>query len=434
MRPPMLLRFIVLTALLAMSGTGFAQTPTAPAPTGAPTGNTDTKGGTVAAQPPPNITIPSCTEPSPNPSTMPPPVSVTVNPATTWQPRGGEVIVAVLGDASLFKGFTVRACFGWSSAPPSTFFGKDNLAHFNPAFVRIRPSDKSGLVNLGIVVPDLDNAPVGFTGRWRGKAPATGLGMVPIVDMRLIGYNEAGVLFDIVRPVGVTSVTFSFIAAVIGLTIGVVVLHRLAIERTPVLSPAPARGAPAQNAAGSVRNKAYPAMTRALGLLNFKWFLFLVRRGDGRASLSAFQILLWTLVVVGSAIYVMALSGNLIDITPGTLVLLGIAGAAGLISAVQGSGVAAGAAGQSQQPPQPVVNPPDPMWSDLVRDEDDRPDVTRLQMLFFTVVTAVFVLMQVVNNYVIPDIPSGYLVLMGISNGIYVGRKFTGPPGAPGQS
>jgi hypothetical protein len=51
-------------------------------------------------------------------------------------------------------------------------------------------------------------------------------------------------------------------------------------------------------------------------------------------------------------------------------------------------------------------------------------DVTRVQMLCFTIVSAVFVLLSVTTNFIIPEIPNGYLVLMGISNGVYVTSKF----------
>jgi hypothetical protein len=50
----------------------------------------------------------------------------------------------------------------------------------------------------------------------------------------------------------------------------------------------------------------------------------------GFARLSQLQILLWTFVVAASAVYVMSLSGQLIEITNTALVLLGIAGAAGI--------------------------------------------------------------------------------------------------------
>jgi len=51
-------------------------------------------------------------------------------------------------------------------------------------------------------------------------------------------------------------------------------------------------------------------------------------------------------------------------------------------------------------------------------------DVTRVQMLLFTLVTAGFATMKVLTSYEIPEIPEGYLILMGISNGVYLGSKF----------
>lgn len=67
-----------------------------------------------------------------------------------------------------------------------------------------------------------------------------------------------------------------------------------------------------------------------------------------------------------------------------------------------------------------------PRWADLVVNYDgaNEIDVTRMQMLFFTVVTALFVGLKIVSGYAIPEIPEGYLLLMGISNGIYLTAKF----------
>ncbi len=67
-----------------------------------------------------------------------------------------------------------------------------------------------------------------------------------------------------------------------------------------------------------------------------------------------------------------------------------------------------------------------PKWSDIVTDTN-RPaeiDVTRVQMLFFTVISAFFVGLGIVNTGTIPDIPPTYVTLMGISNGVYVTAKF----------
>jgi hypothetical protein len=74
-----------------------------------------------------------------------------------------------------------------------------------------------------------------------------------------------------------------------------------------------------------------------------------------------------------------------------------------------------------------------PRWSDLVVNENTKADgtvtreigVTRFQMLLFTLITAAFVLMNVLTTYVIPEIPPGFLTLMGISNGVYLGAKVT---------
>ncbi|HUM07648.1 MAG TPA: hypothetical protein VLT37_02100 [Acidocella sp.] len=45
-------------------------------------------------------------------------------------------------------------------------------------------------------------------------------------------------------------------------------------------------------------------------------------------------------------------------------------------------------------------------------------------MLTFTLVAAAFVSVQVIATYSIPDIPTNMLILMGISNGVYLaGRK-----------
>ena len=67
-----------------------------------------------------------------------------------------------------------------------------------------------------------------------------------------------------------------------------------------------------------------------------------------------------------------------------------------------------------------------PRWSDIVTNTD-RPaeiDVTRVQMLFFTVISACFVAQKIAFSGTIPEIPPSYVTLMGISNGVYLTSKF----------
>jgi hypothetical protein len=82
-----------------------------------------------------------------------------------------------------------------------------------------------------------------------------------------------------------------------------------------------------------------------------------------------------------------------------------------------------------------TTGPHVPRWSDLVYSEGQI-DVTRVQMLFFTVISAVFVGLKVLTSGEIPEIPSGYLVLMGISNGVYLTAKFVpdGTAAGPARS
>jgi len=228
------------------------------------------------------------------------------------------------------------------------------------------------------------------------------------------------------------------------------------------------------------------------GILQASSLLRIISTPNGFASLSQFQVVLWTFVVAASAVYVMSLSGQLIQITNGTLVLLGIAGAAAVAAkahtaAQQASDEAAAAkaaadkaeaditaaqkaAAAATLPADPVAaaritaehtnaetdqaakaaiaettraranalnNPPAdqiPKWSDLIVNESVTADgtvmreidVARFQMLLFTLITAAFVLMSVVTNYVIPEISTGFQTLLGISNGVYLGSKVAG--------
>jgi hypothetical protein len=125
--------------------------------------------------------------------------------------------------------------------------------------------------------------------------------------------------------------------------------------------------------------------------------------------------------VIGAATaYVMVLSGNLIPLTEGTLALLGISGLATL-----GSQLAPRGAADQEEAREAVA---EPSWRDLIA-SDGEIDVTRLQMLFFTVLIAVFVSIHVIDSFQIPEIPPSFLGLMGLSNGVYLLSKYL-----PGRS
>jgi hypothetical protein len=69
-----------------------------------------------------------------------------------------------------------------------------------------------------------------------------------------------------------------------------------------------------------------------------------------------------------------------------------------------------------------------PRWSDLVMSSraNTEVDMGRLQMLIFTTIAAVFTAITVVSYGAIPEIPSGELALIGLSNGVYLSSKAVG--------
>lgn len=400
----------------------------------------------------PPAAVPTCGMPRTPKPVANGPITIMVNGATTWQPRGGEVLVEVSSTDAALGSLHYIACFTWDDIDAASYAdgaalkkadrgadandqgskAKDHDAvaetDWITSFVKIRPSTQSGLVNLGVTVPPLRSSLSSLGSRWRGEFPSTGMGLVPVSYLRIIGYDkDDNVLADELRPIGITSIKLGFIIAVATVALALFVIHSLV---------------------GTKRVKTGGSM------VSLDWLLNMSRMPDGRASLSGFQVLIWTLVIAGGSVYVMALSGDLVDLPSGALTVLGIAGAAKLLAANADNRAAADAARKALQPaggganpPQPPPPPPDPAldqppqpqapaavpqtrepcWQDLILDPDTQtPNVSRMQMLLFTVVSAAFVLTQVLNYYVIPDIPTGYQILMGISNGIYVGRKFTG--------
>jgi hypothetical protein len=69
-----------------------------------------------------------------------------------------------------------------------------------------------------------------------------------------------------------------------------------------------------------------------------------------------------------------------------------------------------------------------PRWSDLIMSTDKAAevDLARLQMLAFTTIAAVFTGLTLINTGTIPEIPTGELALVGVSNGVYLAAKAAG--------
>lgn len=216
-----------------------------------------------------------------------------------WQPRGGEVSFTITNaDGRALDAMSIVACFRWHDGRNGRWAG-------SPVPLRVIAASP-GTITYGARVPDLPAVQSWWLARVFGAAEQeefAGLWLVPIADFRIVAVSDADwKTLDTVVPVGVTSVGFSSLLALIGVAAAWFMLYAFGSRR----------GVPGRDAV-----------------------LKLVSTRNGYASLSQLQTLLWSFVVGASGIYVMALSGNLIDISNGTLVVLGITGFAFVGSKLQ---------------------------------------------------------------------------------------------------
>lgn len=150
--------------------------------------------------------------------------------------------------------------------------------------------------------------------------------------------------------------------------------------------------------------------------------LYVISSGaKGSASLSQFQLILWLCAVGCCIVDVMVLSGELIPVPDQLLGLLGIS---------SGAFIGAKVMDDTPSTPLPAVPSREPAWRDMI-EVNGVVDVTRLQMLVFTVVTALFVIMRTFAAYEFPNLDNSYLVLMGIANGSYLLGKVKTTPAVP---
>lgn len=140
-----------------------------------------------------------------------------------------------------------------------------------------------------------------------------------------------------------------------------------------------------------------------------------VRHPTQRFSLSNFQIMLWTLLVLYAFCFVWIANGILLDISSGVLVLLGISGGTSVLA--RGIEHMHGAADR------PAVD--QARYRDLVTDENGEVDLLRFQMLGFTLFTVAYSFVSVIRSEGLPDIPDNLYLLMGISSGTYIGGKLS---------
>ena len=249
-----------------------------------------------------------CPQPYPPetpPSESTPHGTLTIMPATRWQPVGGEIQFELTGMEKPPE--DVRVYFSWALNR-----GKAGFCHRSQR-VRLLPnptgaSDSTYL--YAAKVPPFEHPSPWFEGIGHWENTST----VPTADLYVYGFVRAGavtpVAFVLTNSVGITTPLFAIAlaggAALITLLVPTILWRRRKVSG---------------------------------------WFLLrIITTPNGVASLSQFQILIWTFVIATGAVYVMLLTGYLIDIPTATLGLLGISGAA-----LVGSKLTTGADGSPQR-------------------------------------------------------------------------------------
>jgi hypothetical protein len=379
-----------------------------------------------------------------------------------WQPQGGVIQFSIKSFASIPDKAFFFVCYRWKTDP-------ENMEEF-----KVTRPDRLDRNNDGTTWTVTATIPLDLPKVPAGAVVESALPLVPLAEVRIVAVTEdKASATDATNRTPAASATGKTLAAAVSTTIGIT--HPAAATFLALATVVIVLVALTIIAQLRLKHE---------GIKGANWLLRIISTPTGYASLSQLQIVLWTLVVAASAVYVMALSGDLIEVTNGTLVLLGIAGAAAVgakaHNASQDSSAQAAADKARQEADKAKIeaekkgvaaassaatpvetaeknvadkrksdaeetataakaiaisfkNPPQdqtPRWSDLIVNENTtingvtrEIDVTRFQMLLFTLITAAFVLMNVLTTYVIPEIPTGFLTLMGISNGVYLGAK-----------
>jgi hypothetical protein len=167
---------------------------------------------------------------------------------------------------------------------------------------------------------------------------------------------------------------------------------------------------------------------------------------DGVASTSKLQWLLWLVAILFgyAALWVLrAEQGDLSalnNIPVNILTVLGFSTVT--MAAAKGIKVGQVQAGRVQSANQVTAGPGRAKTGGIFQDDSGNPELAKIQMMAFTILAmAIFlatVIHQIVTNDVaagLPDIDASLMVLMGISNGGYLGKKLVtfSTPGATGQ-
>jgi hypothetical protein len=168
------------------------------------------------------------------------------------------------------------------------------------------------------------------------------------------------------------------------------------------------------------------------GLLAPTWnILKLVTGTDGRASTSKLQWFLWTVVVVFAYVAIWAAGALDGDLAPITEIPQNLLIAMGLslttMAAAKGITVSYVNSGRVIKTNADPGEKKDKGLGPIVSSDEYAPDLSKMQMMIWTLVAIVIyffaVVEQIRSGHVLPDIDPTLMVLMGLGQGAYLGKK-----------
>ena len=162
-----------------------------------------------------------------------------------------------------------------------------------------------------------------------------------------------------------------------------------------------------------------------LCLLLLWWKSSMLREGgdpQNAFSLSRVQMAFWGVVVLSCFVGVAVACHSLEHIPAQTLVLLGISAATGLSSVIMDGGPNAKPTPKSTDPK--VI----PAFFEDICVSDKSAGFHRVQMVLWTLVLGAFFVWNVMQVISMPEFSNTLLILMGITNGTYLGFKTQEPP------
>lgn len=168
--------------------------------------------------------------------------------------------------------------------------------------------------------------------------------------------------------------------------------------------------------------------------------LKLAEGSDGRPSTSKFQWLWWTAIVLYSYVVVYVTRARfgyddaVAEIPVNVLYAMGFS--ATTLTAAKGITVGYTNSNRLTKPDANPNNPADRSISRLLTDDSGIPDLTKIQMMAWTILTGALYLSRVVQlTYAnihrnadllqMPDIDKSLMLLMGLGQGAYLGKKVT---------